>query len=249
VTYSYDANNELLASVTTFEGTTAYTYLTGQGLAREYALASIRGADGRTVFFDSDNQGRIISSHRDGDEERININYDSEGGATFIDASGNPITLLTNHLGLIEQIGDALGRVSHLDYDANANLVRTVGSDGAVAEFDYDVRGNLTRAQDALGSEAGFTYDAVVSRLTSFSDARGNVTKYGYNTKGDLVAITYPDGSRETTAYDSLGNIIESVNRRRRPTTFTSDERGRVTRETFSDGSQATTPTTNMIIC
>ena len=64
-------------------------------------------------------------------------------------------------------------------------------------------RGNLTGIPDALNLETTFTYEPTFNRLASFTDARGNGIDYAYDTRGNLTAITYEDGTRETFTYDA----------------------------------------------
>src|SRR5205807_572784 len=71
--YQYDASGEHLVSVTTPAGTTRYAYLTGQGAAREHALASITNPDGTHVFYAYDARGRLIDGH--GDDNAGELKY------------------------------------------------------------------------------------------------------------------------------------------------------------------------------
>jgi YD repeat-containing protein len=57
--YSYDAAGEHLVSVTDHRGVTRYDYVTGQGAAREHALASVAHADGSHLYFHYDDRGRL----------------------------------------------------------------------------------------------------------------------------------------------------------------------------------------------
>src|SRR5262249_46230376 len=59
-TYVYDATSRYLMSVTGPQGTTSYTYVTGQGIAEQNALASITFPGGTHQYFRYDAQGRLI---------------------------------------------------------------------------------------------------------------------------------------------------------------------------------------------
>jgi len=50
--------------------------------------------------------------------------------------------------------------------------------------------------------------------LALVTDARSNVTSYGYDANGNLTSITYANGSRESWGHDSLGNPTAWTNRR-----------------------------------
>ncbi len=237
VTYGYDTTFEHLTSVTTTEGTTLYNYVTGQGPARENALASITSPDGTHVFYDYDDQGRLVRVRRDNDVEEVTLGYDSVAGVTFTDAAGS-MTILYNDLGLPELVRDALGRTSQFDYDSHGNLLQSISPLGATAQFRYDGRANVIGATDPLGNQLSYTYETQFNQLTSLTDARGNITRYERDANGSLVAITYANGSREVFSRDAEGSLIETVNRRGQATQIVRDaQTGLVTREDFADGS------------
>ena len=60
-------------------GTTQYTYSIGNGAATENALTSIQFPDGTHRYYTYDSQGRLSSTSRDGDAERVNYTYDATG--------------------------------------------------------------------------------------------------------------------------------------------------------------------------
>jgi YD repeat-containing protein len=160
VTYAY--SGEHLATVTeqltgALESvrTTAYSYVTGQGAAREHALASITNADGTHIFYQYDAQGRLVETHRDGGAEAISLSYDNDAGVTFTNTAG-ATTVLFNDVGRPELLRDPLGRTSQLDYDASFNLIKFASAGGNSYLYSYDTRGNLIRAVDPLGHATGY---------------------------------------------------------------------------------------------
>lgn len=235
--YGYDAGFQHLTSVTTNDGTTEYSYITGQGAAREHALASITHPDGTHIFYDYDDQGRLIRMRRNNDVAEVTLGYDSVAGVTFTDAAGST-TVLYNDLGKPELVRDALGRTTQFDYDAIGNLLQSTSPLGATAQFRYDGRANVIGVIDPLGNQLSFTYDTQFNRLTGLTDARGNITRYERDENGSLVAITYADGSREEFSRDIEGSLTGTINRRGQATQIVRDaQTGLVTREDFADGS------------
>ncbi len=238
VSYSYDADGEHLLSVTGPDGVTQYTYLTGQGAAREHALASVTNPDGTHVYYDYDSQGRLVGQHLDGGAEAVRYGYGTGGTVTVTDATGAQSTLLFNELGQLGAAVDPLGRREDLRYDANHQLVAALLPDGSRTLYAYDAQGNLMSETDPLGHQVRMTYDAH-GNLLSFRDARGNTTRYTYSSQGDLLAVTYADGTKNQFSYDPLGNLTESVNARGQALTTQYDGRGLATRQTYADGSTA----------
>ena len=65
-TYTYDPTNQVLVSMTNAEGTTSFTYYSGDDLADQYAITSVSYPDGTHTYYTYDDQGRLTSQSRDG---------------------------------------------------------------------------------------------------------------------------------------------------------------------------------------
>lgn len=236
VSYSYDASGEHLIGYTDKYGSHTYTYLSGQGAAREHALESINFSDDTHVEFQYDSRGRLIRENRDGDSVPVVYGYLPGGGYTVTDAAGGTSTLLHDDIGQVRRTVDPLGRVANYSYDRDYNLIAAEFPQGVRNEYEYDARGNVVRMEDALGQSVHFAYDDR-DNLLSFTDARGNTTGYRYDGEDNLLAETNARGATEHFAYDAQGNLTNLVNRRGREIEFVQNERGQVTRKTFADGS------------
>lgn len=234
-TYAYDAGGEHLLTYTDEYGATTYTYLTGQGLAREHALASIAYAGGAHVFFSYDGSGRLVGQHGDNNADAATFSYGTAGAYTVTDTAGGSTTVLQDDGGQVRQVNDALGQATRLTYDASHNLTQVLGPTGAGWNYGYDATGDLTSIVDPLGHAVTGTYDAN-GNLLSYQDAGGNTVGYRYDAAGDLVAIAYPDGSSDQFSYDAAGDPIQAVTRGGQTIRYTFDPAGNVTRTDFPDG-------------
>ena len=245
--YAYDPSGEHLLSVTTPDGTTSYTYAADTTGPKAHTLESIAYPGGTHVYFEYDDQGRLTRQYRDGEAEEISFSYDTAGEVYLTDAAGAITTLLINDVGQIGQLHDPLDRSMRLFYDSDYNLAELVQPDGVSYLFGHDARGNLTGRLDPLGYQIDLAYDPMLSRLTSVSDQRGNVTEYSYDQQGNLLAITYADDTAENFEYDPLGNLVEWENRRGNATpgvdddhvvAYTYNDDAQLTRKEYTDGSQ-----------
>jgi RHS repeat-associated protein len=233
-TYSYDAAGEHLLSVTTPRGTTQYTYVTGQGAAREHALASVTDPTGVQRSFDYDVQGRLVRIS-DG-VHSLTYSYLSPGGYTMTDATGATTTVLVDILGLPAKVTDADGKVTRYQYDGTGKLVAVTGPDGTGASFGYDSLGNLTRATDPLGNSNVFASDLQSGDLKSFQNAPTASTQFSYSSPATLQTITAPDGSTRQFSHDAHGLLTDTVNSRGQAITYSYDGAGRLLHKTYPDG-------------
>ena len=222
---SFNADGQQTNVADSNGNTTAYTYdangalasitdPTGQTTQYTYVngkLASTTTPDGRTTQMEFDARGNVIKIvHPDASE--IGYGYDDQG--KLISAT------------------DKRGNTSTFDYGAGGRLQAATAPDGASTSL------NIARSigLDELGAPSEPKYVAPEDRVTTASDARGNVTVTQVNEFGAVIAvldpldrlITYtrneanltvrvdapssvtPDGIVTTEMkYDVKGNVIE----------------------------------------
>jgi RHS repeat-associated protein len=117
------------------------------------------------------------------------------------------------------------GLVVRTDYHANIHLPSKVTKPGGITEtFDeYDTYGRLKKYHSA-------------------AYAAGQYVTYAYTpatgTPAQVVA-TYPGGGTETTKFDTIGNVTETINRAGVKTTYTYNKRRQVTQTVIWSGTAA----------
>ncbi|MEQ1828473.1 MAG: pre-peptidase C-terminal domain-containing protein, partial [Pirellula sp.] len=201
--YTYDATNTYLSTVTTSDGkVTQYTYQTSGAVQTKNALLSI-GRGGTTQFFSYDTRGRLDTSYLTGNSQFVNYAYDDTGLVTVDDdlATAGLTSLYFDHNGQLAKTTDPLGNSSTNEFDNNLRLSKTVGPTGESQSFTWCSCGSMTSVTNELGQKTSFTYNTAVgsgfNRMSSFTDAKGNATRYNYDSKGNLLETIYPDGSIE----------------------------------------------------
>ena len=245
--FSYDASNEHLISAREYDGKiTSYSYTTPQGVSTQHALTSIEYPGGTHQYFAYDGQGRLLSIYRDGNAEKVDFTYDSAGKVTATNALGGSSKFFFDYRGLLIKTENALGNAVQLSFNSNYDLTTILDPTVRSYTYSYDGKGNLLRSTDALGNTSRFTYTGPFNRLASVTDAKGNVTRYMYDTDGNLTSITYADGSVETWTYDGFGNSTSWTNRRGSATpgdpndhviAYNYDTDGYLLSKTYSNGS------------
>jgi RHS repeat-associated protein len=242
-TFTYDASNEHLLSVTDFDGTvTSYQYASGPGAALANALTLITSPSHVNTHLSYDSEGRLASIFGDGNVEVTSFSYDTAGTVSITTPAsaaspGGTTRYFHDERGQIDRIENQLGFSTYYTRDAVGDLLRVTDSDGRSTAYAYGRDGLMTSETDALGNTTTFAYNGPFDRMTSFVDALGRATGYTYDAKGNLVAITYPDASQEQWTYDAIGDVATSANRRDQLIRYGYDSAGRLTSKTYPDGS------------
>jgi RHS repeat-associated protein len=234
-TYGYDPSGQFLTSFTDAFGTTNYSYVTGQSAAQDNALATITNAAGTELFYDYDDDGRLVDEHENGDAENVTIAYLSPGGYVTTDADGNQTTDYYDLYGAPAVTVDPLGNVTRYSYDSDLNLTQVNGPDDTTYTYTYDADGNLTSETDPLGQTTTYTYNAT-NDLTSYTDAKGNTTSYAYDSQNDPLSITYANGTQQSFSYNPLGEATSFLNADGDAIGFTYNAQGLIATESFADG-------------
>lgn len=233
----YTYAGEYLVSVQGQDGlVTTYAYDTSAGTAAQHALIEIGLPDGVRRIFDYDERGRLASIARNGDAERIDFDYGAGGRVVITDALGNASRYFLDDSGRVVKIENPLGSTLRLNFDELGRLAGVTDPVGLDWTFGYDDRGNLTTASDALRQVTRFTYTKELNRLDYLIDANGNRTFYDRDSRGNLTAILYCDGSTESWIYDARGLPTSWTNRRGRTIGYEHDAAERITRKDLASG-------------
>ncbi|HEX3541162.1 MAG TPA: DUF6531 domain-containing protein, partial [Acidimicrobiales bacterium] len=166
--------------------------------------ATVRAEDGQTLVFSSNGTGGWVAP---------------PGARTSLACSGSNCTVtrfdgVTWHsaAGRIQDYLATSGQGLHLTYGANgvASVTVTTSSGPALTiAVTTNASGQVTAVTTPTRSTA---YGYTNGRLTSFTDARGQVWTYGYDASGRLASQTDPLGHvRRTVTYAASGRVASSV--------------------------------------
>jgi YD repeat-containing protein len=110
------------------------------------------------------------------------------------------------------------------EYDSSGRIVTMARADGERLLFIYsdasvtaDIApgaGYLIRVQDSKGRSVRFTYAyaliAGVALLNSAKDDAGGTTTFAYDNNGNLISVTWPDGTVRTFVYE-MANVPQAM--------------------------------------
>ena len=144
------------------------------------------------------------------------------------DAKGNVIKEL-----------DALGYANGIGTTVDAKI-----NSGYGTEYTYNLADKVVTVLDAVSKERSlsftkkYTYDAL-GRVTTETDAKGQITSYTYNNAGNMLTKTIkksasvPEKLLQTNTYDYLGNLINSTDGNGNKTSYEYNSFGQIRKAVF----------------
>jgi large repetitive protein len=253
---TYGANGRLLSTTDPLGNTTTNTYdsKTGNLLSTSDALGNkteysyypkglvslIKDPMGNTLDFKYDSGGNITqivdalghttnfhydaNSHILSKTEQVRIGSDVQNVTTAYSYSVNGQMISTL---------DALGYISHTEYNPTKQVVSQIDALEHRTEYAYDAKGQQIKIQYADGTFEKSTYD-VVGRLINMSDRAGHLTHYRYDALGQQTEIIFPDQTpgdlidnpRIKTEYDKAGQVKAEINELGHRTEYEYDNAG-----------------------
>lgn len=211
-------------------GTTSYGYDPAT-----QALAQATDPDGITFVQNLyDAQGRV-REQRNAAGKAGNFEYDVENlRATFTDNLGNKtIYVFDKKFRTVQEI-DALGRSISYKYDDQDNLIEKTDKRGYTWKYAYDSQGNMARREDPIDGYSAAYYGTDVTtweyndrnKPIKMTNALGEVTRYEYDSQGNLTAVIEANGATTTSAFNSKGQMTSMTDAEGRITTFEYDAHG-----------------------
>ncbi|WHP66635.1 RHS repeat-associated core domain-containing protein [Vibrio harveyi] len=126
--------------------------------------------------------------------------------------------------------------VTRFEYDAQANLSRVINSLGHVVSFDnYDAHGRAQSLTDANGVSYSLNYNTL-GQLISSTGPDGT-TLYSYDESGLLVSITLPTNSTFTYEYDAAQQLMAVIDANGNRQSINRDSLGNIEQVELKDNS------------
>ena len=125
-----------------------------------------------------------------------------------------------DHVGNLVAVKNEVNKTTHYQYDQLNRIVRMTDPNGAQFEYRYDANDNLTYLIDPLSITTKYIYDplnrvtAVIHNYQESHVAQNdvNVTElYKYDSVGNLIQTTNPNGQLTRYVYDFKSQMVQRV--------------------------------------
>lgn len=233
--YNYTGSGEYLSTVTTAdERVTEYAYQTSGDLTELHTLLSAEYPDGRGLYFEYDDAGRLVKTHGKDGVNPVSYHYDSVGEVRVVNALGVETVMRRGLNGQWSQVSNPGGQSTlRMTYNDAGLPTDVAGPQGELYRYSYDAQGNVTAVTDPMRGETGFSYEPDVNQLGMVTDARGNAIDYDHDDSGNLTKITYEDGTHESFTHDDNGNVKTWTNRRGQTVSYAYNVAGQLTSKDY----------------
>jgi RHS repeat-associated protein len=229
--FSYDSNNHVSAVQVLNGKTLTFEYDAKGNMTRNVDLV------GNVIAYGYDSNNVLYSMTADGKTTRF---------AYFVDASNNlHVSTVTDAMGNVTRYeGVATGGTRVIEPGGGVRLyTQTNGLTTSVtnalnqtASTTFNAQSLPASSTDAVGRITRYEYDSV-GNITKVTDPAGKIATLVYDADSNLVSTTDPLGSKYSFVYDVKSNLTGMTSPLGRTTSFTVDAKGLVSKMTRADGS------------
>ncbi|MBC2582752.1 DUF6531 domain-containing protein, partial [Clostridium sp. DJ247] len=202
-----------------------------------------------------DKAGKLISIS-DRNNNRMTIDYDSEGNIKTITSPGGKELSFKCNYGKVVEVTDNIGRKVTYEYD-NDNLVNVFYPNGGVLTYTYenhfitaitdqdghtyvknkyDKSGRVVKQFDRDGNIVDVEHNEKDMETIFTYQVTGKVERFVYNRKNLVAKVIYDDGTSEIYNYDKYNNKVSETDRSGKITQWTYDSRGNLLEEIHPGG-------------
>jgi RHS repeat-associated protein len=251
ISYGYDAVGNRITATDPLARTTTQAFDANRQMTsvRDPLLRTVRTAYNSRgeVTSDTDAASRMTTFGYDNNGNRTSLRNRRSQTYTFTFDNANrltetktPLQLTTGQAytanDLLQTLTEPSGQATTFSYDDRLRLTSKADPTGTI-RYGYDDNGNvLTVAQGTATITR--TYDAR-NRVSSATDAAGNVIGYQWDDAGNLTRLTYPGNKQVDYTYNSRNQLATVMDWNGRVTTYSYDRAGRMTGVTRHNGTSA----------
>ena len=123
-----------------------------------------------------------------------------------------------------------------INFDASGLQTSVVDRNGNTTTYLYDLQDRLTSITDPVGKVTSLAYSG--DHLNSVTDPAGRITTFAHDANGNLIRVTFPDGTFKTFGYDDRHLMTSEKSERGFTRTREFNAAGRLKRATLPDGSE-----------
>ncbi|MFC9690939.1 LamG-like jellyroll fold domain-containing protein [Kribbella sp. NPDC056951] len=183
--------------------------------------------------------GNVVKSSFDKLGRQIEVaapSYTPPGGSALTPKTAFRYDAVGNLLEQIDERGNATRfTYDHLNQRVQIDAPGTTNDERVISKSTYTPNGDVESTTDALGAVTRLTYDDLDRVVTSTAVERkpstaNFVTRLTYDDMDNVVKAQAPSGASATSAYDTLGQLIQSTDPNNVVTRFGYDYAGRQVR-------------------
>jgi RHS repeat-associated protein len=173
---------------------------------------------GRTVSYTYN--GNLLTQVTDAAGMTTAYSYTNNLLTGINDNSGRRVLTLTylNSEGKVHTVTDVTGNTRTYSYDPINMRTGITDSNGRTTYEGYGFDYAVTTSTNELGLTTRVSYllingENLYNEVQSATDMYGNTTRYDRDSRGNIIRITYPDGSAESFTFDLNNNRTSYTDR------------------------------------
>jgi RHS repeat-associated protein len=198
-----------------YEGIERYVF-TAANRSGALHLTAIEDETGHGLDLQRDEAGRvgIIRQRLEGRSLVLQYNNDRLRSVSFSSATGESVTLVEyeyDSAGRLTGMRDVRGRIDRYEYDHASRLSSDGVRDGETFYFLYDAKDRCIKTAGVNRFDEKTLHYREHIGWTEVTDSLGNVTRYQYNERGQIIAVIDPLNGVRMSAYDEHGRMVSET--------------------------------------
>ena len=155
-----------------------------------------------------------------------------------IDEEGRITSYTYNDRSQLTGVERADGSTVEFEYDDFGRLISQTNPEGASKQWVYNDDDTLHISIDENGIETIYSYNDENKQVKTVTNALGDIINLDYDTDGNLIQVSLPDGSSSSWDYDSRGNCTSAVNPLGAVRRYQYDSLNRLVKANLADGNE-----------
>ena len=243
----YDAQHRAITQTDAMGRKRSWSYFVSKSL-RQTTITEPNGSFTVEKFNEGGSPTSVTRAFDTSSAATTNSEYNGEGQLTAtIDADGHKTTYGYDAAGDRTSETDALGNTTRHTFNEAHEPTSETSPNGEKTTFERDAHGNTVEvSRPAPGGHTQltkYTYDTS-GDVMSMTDALGHTWTYTYDQYGDRASETDPEGNKRTFSYDLDSNVIATVSPRGN---VAGAEASKFTTKTERDGQERIAKTVNAL--
>lgn len=239
ITYQYDAQGRLTSVTDPLSQIVNLTY------DNDGQITTVTDTRGTQMVQNTYNPDGRVTHQVLGDNSTVDIAYPSDTTRQVTDGNSHVMEhrfeghgLFTGYKTPLNQEYSTAYSPGLFDNSGGARTITSTDPQGRMVTTDLNQFNQPVRITDAAGRVSEMTYEPTFQLLSTIKDALGRITRFNYDSAGNVIEAIDSAGNKSTFTYNAQGQVLTATNALGKKADYTYDTNHNLTKVVDPLGSQ-----------